>query len=205
MGTKGQVLSARLQSRTDACLRLRASTAPARIWDAESGEELAVLRGHEHDLIRGGLQPRRRRGGDGELRRHRQDLGRRGAARSSRCSRGMRMVCRASPSAPMETHWLRRASTEPRGPGARKPVRNWRCYAVMKTPSRMSPSARTESRWSRLVATARRGHGRQPPAKCVVLAGAQGRRRPARLQPRRKDAGDRERRRHRQDLGCRER
>ena len=56
----------------------------ARIWDADSGAQLQVLRGHEGRLDERRLQPRRHASGDRERRPDRADLGRRQRRRSSR-------------------------------------------------------------------------------------------------------------------------
>ena len=37
----------------------------ARIWDAESGKEIAVLKGHTDSVYERGVQRRRQAGGDG--------------------------------------------------------------------------------------------------------------------------------------------
>ncbi len=56
--------------------RLAAARAAApRIWDADSGDEVAVLRGHKANLVGGCVQPRRELAGDRKLRRHGPGLG----------------------------------------------------------------------------------------------------------------------------------
>ena len=47
----------------------------ARIWDAESGKEIAVLKGHTDSVYERGVQRRRQAGGDGVCRQHRAHLG----------------------------------------------------------------------------------------------------------------------------------
>ena len=47
----------------------------ARIWDAESGKEIAVLKGHDRLRVERGVQRRRQAGGDGVFGQHRAHLG----------------------------------------------------------------------------------------------------------------------------------
>ena len=47
----------------------------ARIWDAESGKEIAVLKGHTGSVSQRGVQRRRQAGGDGVFGQHRAHLG----------------------------------------------------------------------------------------------------------------------------------
>ena len=47
----------------------------ARIWDAESGKEIAVLKGHDRLRVERGVQRRWQAGGDGVFDKHRAHLG----------------------------------------------------------------------------------------------------------------------------------
>ena len=145
----------------------------ARIWDATTGRELTVLRGHTDAVRSAAFSPDGKRivtaSEDETARIWDAAKGRnRGPART-------RIAVRPPPSAPTGSASSRRHMTRPRASGTPRRARNsWSC-ADARTPCYLPPSAPTASASSRHQTTAPRASGTpQRARRLTILRGHEG-------------------------------
>ena len=143
----------------------------ARLWDAATGRELAVLRGHA-----GSVTPRRS-AQTAPASSRRQKTGPRGSgtrprAGRSRCCAGTRTQCSPPRSAPTARASSRRQATGPRASGTWPRDGKSRCCAGTRTEWRLLLSAPTAPASSRRQRTGPRGSGMRPTGReLAVLRG----------------------------------